>query len=94
MDGYIDYLFVSYTVIGEILESDKYELELSDGGLTLRVVIDYSYIPNEQESKRLFTVTVYNIDLPWVLNEPFPAYDAPVRASAYFRRIKEYFRKK
>lgn len=94
MDGYIDYLFVSYTVIGEILESDKYELELSDGGLTLKVVIDYSYIPNEQKTKRLFTVTVYNIDLPWVLNEPFPAYDAPVRASAFFRRIKEYFRKK
>ena len=94
MDDYIDYLFVAYTVIGNILESDKYELELFDGELTLRVVIDHSYIPNEQETKQLFTVTVYNIDLPWVLNEPFPACDAPVRGPALFRKIKDCFRKK
>lgn len=40
VEDYIDYHFVSYTVIGKILESDKCEIDLFDGGLFLNIVID------------------------------------------------------
>ena len=68
---YIDYHFIAYTVIGEILESDQYAIDLFDGGRSLNIVIDNRYIPNEQKTDRYFTVTVYGIELPWVLNEPY-----------------------
>ncbi|MBQ6889508.1 MAG: hypothetical protein IJN53_00550 [Oscillospiraceae bacterium] len=83
-EDHIDYNFVSYTVIGQILDSDKYEMDMVDGELPLKIVIDRSYIPNEQQTERYFTVTVYNIKLPWVLNEPFPQPKEP----SILQRIK------
>lgn len=93
VDDYIDYHFISYTVIGEILESDKYEIDMFDGGLFLNIVIDKWYVPNEQKTDRLFTVTVYGVDLPWVLDEPFPESAAPKRAASLFGRIKKLLRR-
>ena len=92
VDDYIDYHFVSYTVIGNIIESGKYEIDMFDGGLHLSIVIDNWYVPNEQKTDRYFTVTVYNIKLPWVLNEPFPG--TATFTSLFLRKIKRVFRKK
>lgn len=91
MDDYIDYHFVAYTVIGNILESDKYEIDMFDGGLFLNIVIDNWYIPNEQKTDRYFTVTVYGIDLPWVLDEPFPKSTIPNMGASIIERIKKLF---
>lgn len=71
MDEKIQYVFAAYTVAGKLPFSEGYETELSDGGTTLRVVIDRAYVPNEQKGD-FFTVTVYNVILPWALDEPFP----------------------
>ena len=70
-DNEIQYIFASYTVCGKILELDKYEIDLDDGGLFLNIVIGDYFIPNEQKND-YFVVSIYNIVLPWVLNEPFP----------------------
>ena len=94
MDGYIDYHFVSYTVIGNILESDKYEIDMFDGELFLTIVIDNWYVPNEQKTDRYFTVTVYGIDLPWVLDEPFPESETPKKMFSLVERIKKLFCRK
>ena len=94
MDGYIDYHFVSYTVIGNILESDKYEIDMFDGELFLNIVIDNWYVPNEQKTDRYFTVTVYGIDLPWVLDEPFPESDTPKKMFSLVEQIKKPFCRK
>ena len=94
MDDYIDYLFVSYTVIGDILESDKYEIDMFDGELFLNIVIDNWYVPNEQKTDRYFTVTVYGIDLPWVLDEPFPESATPKKMFSLVERIKKLFCRK
>ncbi len=67
----VDYFFVAYTVIGKILEHDKYEIDIQEGDLFLNIVIGDHYIPNEQKSD-YFVVTVYGIKLPWVLDEVFP----------------------
>lgn len=71
MDEKIQYVFAAYTVVGKLPSPDGCEIELSDGGTTLRVVIEGTYVPNEQKGD-FFTVTVYNVILPWVLDEPFP----------------------
>lgn len=91
MDDYINYHFVSYTVIGDILESDKYEIDMFDGGLFLNIVIDNWYVPNKQKTNRYFTVTVYGIDLPWVLDEPFPESSTQSKAHSLCERIKKFF---
>ncbi len=90
VENYIDYHFVSYTVIGSILESDKYEIDMFDGDLSLNIVIDKWYVPNEQKTDRYFTVTIYGIALPWVLDEPFPN-EVFGKGVSLFRRIKKLF---
>ena len=89
MDDHIDYHFVAYTVIGNILESNKYEIDMFDGGSFLNIVIDHWYIPNDQKTDGYFTVTVYGIDLPWVLDEPFPINTTPIKTSSLLERIRK-----
>ena len=67
-----------------ILIDDKYEIDINDGGLFLNIVIGDYYIPNEQKTD-YFVVTIYNINLPWVLNEPFPT-SVPYKNS-FFNKI-------
>ncbi len=93
VNDYIDYHFISYTVIGNILESDKYEIDMFDGGLFLNIVIDNWYIPNEQKADSYFTVTVYGVNLPWVLDEPFPENAKPKKVTSLLDRIKKLFRR-
>ena len=94
VNDYIDYHFVSYTVIGNILESDKYEIDMFDGDLFLNIVIDNWYVPNEQKTDRYFTVTVCGIDLPWALDEPFPESATQGKIVSLLERIKKLFRRK
>ena len=91
VEDYIDYHFVSYTVIGKILESDKYEIDIFDGGLFLNIVIDNWYVPNEQKTDEYFTVTIYGIYLPWVLDEPFPECITSGKRRSFLGRIKKLF---
>ena len=72
MGDKVDYHFVAYTANGRILEHDGHEIDIQDGESVLHVVIDNSYFPNEQKREDYFTVAVYGICLPWVLDEPVP----------------------
>lgn len=90
-DNEIQYLFAAYTVSGKILEFDKYEIDLFEDEGVVSIVFNNSYIPNEQKTD-YFVVMVYNIRLPWVLNEPFPEV-APVK-KRFIDRIKAVFSKK
>ena len=91
IEDYIDYHFISYTVIGSILESDKYEIDMFDGGLNLNILINNWYVPNQQKTNEYFTVTIYGIDLPWVLDEPFPESGASRKRSSLLERINKLF---
>ncbi len=72
INGKIYYQFVAYTVVGKIVESDKQKIDITDGNLLFNIVIDNTYIPNEQSTKEIFTVTAYGIELPWELNKLCP----------------------
>lgn len=94
IDDYINYHFVSYTVIGSILESDKYEIDMFDGGLYLNIVISDWYVPNEQKTDKYFTLTIYGIKLPWVLNEPFPESSVSRKKLSLLKKIKNILHQK
>ncbi|MBR3809165.1 MAG: hypothetical protein IKK46_02545 [Clostridia bacterium] len=69
LENSIDYLSVDYTVCGEIIEASKYEIDIYDN-LFLSIVVNDDFVcPNEQTGK-FFTFSVFQIELPWVLDEP------------------------
>lgn len=84
---HIDYTFVAYTVVGEISQTDQYELDIQDGGMLLNILIDNEYVPNQQKSENYFVVNVSGIRLPWVMSEP-PEVE---NAKAFWDRIKNFF---
>lgn len=71
MDHYIDYFNVDYTVCGSIESMGQDAIEICDNLLLSIVITDGFVSPNEQPEK-YFTISVMNIKLPWVLDEPFP----------------------
>lgn len=71
MDNYIDYINVDYTVCGSVKAMGKYEIDIYDNSF-LSIVITNGYAsPNEQDGE-YFTISVTQIKLPWVLDDPFP----------------------
>ena len=55
----IQYIFASYTVCGKILELDKYEIDINDGGLFLNIVIGDDYIRWIIKKAREFQKNIY-----------------------------------
>lgn len=90
LEDEIDYLFAAYTVVGRIVEPGEYEIDLFDGNLFLNIVISNEYFPNEQKTREYFTIAVYNIKLPWVLDEQFPGSEKP--QPTIFSKIKRLFK--
>ncbi len=66
----LDYIVVHYTVSGKILDTDKYEIDITDTTF-LSLVIENGYIPNDRETEDYFVISVYGIFLPYILDEPF-----------------------
>lgn len=71
MENSIDYLSVDYTVCGNIVKPSEYEIDIYDDLFLSIVVTDRFVSPNEQTGP-YFTFSVMPINLPWVLDEPFP----------------------
>lgn len=70
-DNAIDYIYVDYTVCGNIQSMGEYEIDLYDDLFLSIVITDGFDSPNEQTGE-YFTISVMQIKLPWVLDEPFP----------------------
>ena len=66
----VEYPYVSYTVIGDILEADKLEFTVMDKGRSVGILVDRDYVPNEQKTNRYFVLSVLNLKMPWILDEP------------------------
>lgn len=85
MKNYIDYLFVGYTVTGVMETHGIYETDIDDFHVTIsRGDNAYEWFPNEQKEPCFF-VSISNISLPWVLDEPFP------KINRLRERIKSFF---
>lgn len=83
-DNYIDYINVDYTVCGKVKTTEECEIDIYDD-MFLSVVIGNGFAsPNEQKGE-YFTISVMQIKLPWVLDEPFPK---PIPIKEKFRIFK------
>ena len=71
MDDYIDYIQVDYTVCGSIGSMSEYEIDIYDD-LFLSIVITNGFVSPNEQTGEYFTISVMQIELPWVLDEPFP----------------------
>lgn len=87
-DNGVNYITTDYTVCGRVEEMGKYEIDLHDEQFLSVVVTDGFTSPNEQTGE-YFTLSIDNISLPRVLNEPFPK---PIKATAA-SKFKRFFDK-
>lgn len=67
----IDYIQVDYTVCGKIATMDQYEIDIYDNLFLSIAVTDGFASPNSQKGD-YFTFSVFGIQLPWILEKPFP----------------------
>ena len=87
--GEIDYLTVYYTVCGEITKDSTYEIDIYDN-LFLSIGVNDSFgSPNEQ-TRKYFTFTVFQIVLPWVLDEPLN----PIVKERFFDKVHAFLENK
>lgn len=84
MDTYIDYFNVDYTVCGNIQSMGDYDIKIYDDLLLSIAFTNGFSTPNEQAGE-YFTISVMQIKLPWVLDEPFPK---PITKRARFKEKK------
>ena len=78
----IDYT-TKYTVTGKIKIMGQFEIDI---GL-LNIVINSSYVSNEHDDP-YFSITVYNVHLPWIQLEPFPY--IPLKESIFIKLMKSF----
>ena len=64
----IDYIDITYTVCGKIIEGSGYEVDLYDS-LFLSVFIDNKYVPNNHKDEEWFSLTVFNVKLPFIVEK-------------------------
>lgn len=86
VENTVHYYTAEYTICGKIEAMDGCEIDLPDEPPLSIVVTDGYACPNEQTGD-YFTLSAMLIELPWVLDEPFPETSWEKR----FRRIKEFF---
>ena len=67
-DNYIDYIEITYTICGKILKSAESEIEVDDT-MPLSIVFDNKYIPNSHKDETWFSLKIYNIKLPYELED-------------------------
>lgn len=70
-EGYIDYINIDYTICGNVINMSEFEIDIYDNQFLNVIVTEGFASPNEQTGD-YFTLSVMNIRLPWVLDEPFP----------------------
>ena len=89
--GQVEYYAVAYTAIGECIQCGEFEFDIEDNGLFLNIVINKTPVyPNEQEDRQCFEIVIYNIRLPWVLEEP---HEEEKAKRSFLSKIKNLFSK-
>ena len=91
-DNCIDYLSVDYTVCGEILNLSEYEIDIYDN-LFLSIVVSDGFVSPNEQSGPYFTLSVIQIKLPWVLNEPIPTPIKVVKQNKFSKSFSKFLKK-
>lgn len=86
-DKTIEYIFAAYTVNGNVMEDCEFEIDIDDSQF-ISIVVNEGGVPNEHINEDYFCLTVYNIVLPWVLDEAFPI---SIKMPSMLDKIKKIF---
>lgn len=70
-DKGINYISVDYTVCRNIKEMGTYEIDIYDE-LFISIVITNGFVSPNEQTGEYFTISVMQIELPWVLDIPIP----------------------
>jgi len=71
-ENQIDYTFVAYTVCGKLESMGEYEIDVYDGPVPASIVVTNGFSSPNEQTGDYFTLTVMQLKLPFVLDEPFP----------------------
>ena len=85
-DDIIEYLSVDYTVCGKVATMGHHEIHIHDNQLLSLIITDGFVSPNEQTAD-YFTISVHNIELPWILDRPFKEPTKTNRIKRIFKKI-------
>ena len=67
----IEYFEVDYTVCGHVVAMGECEFDLVDS-VPLHIAVRNGFVAPNEQTGEYFTLSVYGIHLPWVLDEPVP----------------------
>lgn len=71
------------------MEDCEFEIDIDDSQF-ISIVVNEGGVPNEHINEDYFCLTVYNIVLPWVLDEAFPI---SIKMPSMLDKIKNFFKK-
>ena len=86
LDNTIEYISVDYTVCGKVATMGHHEIHIHDNQLLSLIITDGFVSPNEQTAD-YFTISVHNIELPWILDRPFKEPTKTNRIKRIFKKI-------
>ena len=67
----IEYFELDYTVCGRVEAMGECEFDLVDS-VPLHIAVRNGFVAPNEQTDEYFTLSVYGIHLPWVLDEPVP----------------------
>ena len=70
IDNKAEYINVDYTVCGNIKQMGEYEIDIHDNSF-LSIVVKNGYSSPNEQTGEYFTISVNQIDLPWILDESY-----------------------
>ena len=86
LNNTIQYISVDYTVCGKVATMGQHEIGIQDNKWFSIDITDGFASPNEQTAD-YFTISVNNIELPWVLDKPFPESIANNRIKGFLKKL-------
>lgn len=89
-DNGINYISVDYTVCGNVKEMGTYEIDIYDE-LFISIVITNGFVSPNEQTGEYFTISVMQIELPWVLDIPFskPLDEKAAKSKRIFKHFKK-----
>lgn len=91
-EGSVDYFNIDYTACGRISEMSNREIEIYDS-LPLGIAVTDGFASPNSQKGDYFTLSVWGIELPWVLDKDFPK-PIPAEKRKELRRKRRIFGRK
>lgn len=90
-EDFVDYINVDYTICGKVITRGQCKIDIHDN-LLLSIFITDGFASPNQQTGDYFTISVCNIELPWVLDKPIHEAER-TKSKSQFSKKKHQFTK-